>query len=188
MVRRYYITLDAKTTAGGLVTTTSQFAKTNGVPLALEGDAIDCPACHSTGRIKCLGPRLSTRLNGKQYALSDDICICDCDPPPRLVPVQTSMYQTLDESPGREGWTTANQLAPSTMPTGTHDLAFVVRDESGQPLAGYPYHIELPDGTRLEGTTDRGGVTRKVGAMSAVEARLTVYMPEPAPLDHHWDR
>jgi uncharacterized Zn-binding protein involved in type VI secretion len=85
MVRRYNITLGAKTSAGDVVSSASPFSKTNGVPLAIEGDTIDCPACHSKGRIKCAGTRLSSTLNGKQYSLSDDICICNCNPPPRLI-------------------------------------------------------------------------------------------------------
>ncbi|MEZ2310462.1 hypothetical protein AB6809_27845 [Paraburkholderia sp. RCC_158] len=28
----------------------------DGLPLAFEGDAVSCPACHSTGKILCDGP------------------------------------------------------------------------------------------------------------------------------------
>jgi uncharacterized Zn-binding protein involved in type VI secretion len=188
MGRRFNITLGATTTAGGTVTTGCAFDTLDGVPLALEGDAIDCPACQGKGRIKCAGERVSSTFNGKQYALSDDLCICNCDPPPRLVANQTHMYQASYDGPGAMGWTTVNQLAASTMPHGTHDLAFEVKDATGQAMAGYPYLIELPDGTRLRGTTDRDGITRKVGAMSAAQATLTVYAPEPSPVDPDWDR
>jgi uncharacterized Zn-binding protein involved in type VI secretion len=114
MLRRFNITVGATTTAGGVVTASSSNFKTNGLLLALEGDPIDCPACHSKGRIKCDGPRLISRFNGKNYALHDDLCICHCDPPPRLVASQAQMWQTIDDSPSDTGWMTANQMAAST--------------------------------------------------------------------------
>lgn len=97
MPRRYNITQGAKTTANGIVSTTQQFSKTNGAPLALEGDPVDCPTCHTTGRIKCVGPRLHSAFTGKQFALSDDLCICNCDPSPKLVAIQQHMFQSVDE-------------------------------------------------------------------------------------------
>jgi uncharacterized Zn-binding protein involved in type VI secretion len=122
MGRRFNITLGATTTAGGIVTTGCPLDTLDGVPLALEGDAIDCPACHGTGRIQCNGQRASSTFDGKQYALSDDLCICNCDPPPRLVANQTHMFEASNDGPGDIGRTTVNQMAASTMPHGTHDL------------------------------------------------------------------
>jgi uncharacterized Zn-binding protein involved in type VI secretion len=188
MVQRYNITLGAKTTVGGVVATAHPYATVNDVPLAREGDFVNCPACQTQGRIKCAGLRISAIIDNKEFALSDDLCICNCDPPPQLIASQTHMFQTVDDSPSYMGWTTANQIAASTMPNGTHDLSFEVKDKAGIALAGYPYLIELPDGRRLEGITDRDGITRRVGAMSAENARLTVFAPEPGPVDPDWDR
>jgi uncharacterized Zn-binding protein involved in type VI secretion len=95
MPRRYHIRLGATTTAGGVVKTASTKFNLNGAPLAVEGDLVDCPACHSEGVIKVVAPRLPDRYNGKQFALSDDLCVCKCNPPPKLVADQMFEYQTV---------------------------------------------------------------------------------------------
>jgi hypothetical protein len=45
------------------------------------------------GVIQPDGPRLGERCNGKQVALHDDLCLCKCDPPPRLVANQALACQ-----------------------------------------------------------------------------------------------
>jgi hypothetical protein len=97
------------------------------------------------------------------------------------------MYQGVSDGPS-ENWFTSHRFAASTVRNATHDLAFEVKDATGRPLAGYPYLIELPNGTRLEGFTDSDGFTRKVGAMNSELATLTVYTPEPSAIDSDWDR
>ena len=96
MLDRYFITLGAATTAGGKVTSASHVKTINGVPVALEGDRCWCAACLSEGVIKADGPRLSTTVGGRETALGDDLCICRCSPPPRLVPSQHFMCQRID--------------------------------------------------------------------------------------------
>ncbi|MET0208956.1 MAG: PAAR domain-containing protein [Burkholderiaceae bacterium] len=88
MATRYYITLGASTTAGGPVTSASSLLALDGVKVALEGDQVSCPVCGTTGIIGLDGPRLPARRDGRQYALDGDLCLCRCDPPPRLVAVQ----------------------------------------------------------------------------------------------------
>lgn len=39
-----------------------------------------------------------------------------------------------------------------------------VDQQSGQPLAGLPYRVELPDGVVLRGTTDEAGRTQRIAA------------------------
>jgi hypothetical protein len=41
------------------------------------------------------GPRHSDRFDGREKALSDDLCRCKCDPPPRLVASQTLSRQII---------------------------------------------------------------------------------------------
>jgi len=94
-LRRYYIRAGATTTAGGTVKASSQFYVVDGSPLAREGDAIDCPACNTQGYIECVTPRIADSFAGKQYALSDDLCICQCSPPPKLIPDQGIKFQVL---------------------------------------------------------------------------------------------
>jgi hypothetical protein len=54
-----------------------------------------CPQCNSEGIIKPDGPRLTDLFYGKQVALHDDLCVCNCIPPPRLVATQTVVCQTI---------------------------------------------------------------------------------------------
>ncbi|MEW6371596.1 MAG: PAAR domain-containing protein [Pseudomonadota bacterium] len=95
--RRFYIRAGATTTAGGTVKASSEFSILDGVPLAREGDLVECPACGEQGRIECVMPRLSDVFEGKEYALSDDLCVCACRPPPRLITDQDTECQVLDE-------------------------------------------------------------------------------------------
>jgi uncharacterized Zn-binding protein involved in type VI secretion len=96
VLKRYLITLGAPTTAGGKVTSAHHFMSINGVKVALEGDKVSCPNCNSEGIIKPDGPRLRELFNGKQVALNDDLCLCGCNPPPRLVAAQTSVCQSIN--------------------------------------------------------------------------------------------
>jgi uncharacterized Zn-binding protein involved in type VI secretion len=92
---RYYIQAGAKTSAGGIVRAAGAPFVVNGIPLVREGDLVDCPRCASEGMILCVLPRLSHRRGGKELALSDDLCICNCNPPPVLVADQASEYQIV---------------------------------------------------------------------------------------------
>ncbi|MFC0166826.1 PAAR domain-containing protein [Pseudoduganella danionis] len=94
-MRRYNITVGAKTTAGGVVQATTTPAMISGTRIAVEGDTIYCPKCKKTGTIVCISPRHKQHIQGKNCALSDDICSCGCFPPPRLLASQTVRYQSF---------------------------------------------------------------------------------------------
>jgi uncharacterized Zn-binding protein involved in type VI secretion len=95
-MRRYHITVGAKTTVDGTVRTGWERSSINGQAMAREGDEVRCPECDSTGTIACDGPRLSELLEGRRPALDGDLCKCKCDPPPKLVANQTIRYQTIE--------------------------------------------------------------------------------------------
>lgn len=91
-MKRYLILSGDKTTASGTVEARPTTVQLNGVHVAHEGDDVACPACNSTGKVKCDGPRqVMTAPDGRHAALSDDLCICKCDPPPKLVASQKFM-------------------------------------------------------------------------------------------------
>ncbi len=96
MIARYHITVGAGTTAGGKVISASSFRSINGAKIACEGDPVSCPKCNSTGTIQADGPRLNELFDGRQTALSDDLCLCKCKPPPRLVANQDFSKQSID--------------------------------------------------------------------------------------------
>jgi uncharacterized Zn-binding protein involved in type VI secretion len=93
LVRRYDITKEDLTTAGGTVAGGDGSDLLAGREQAYENDAVWCPECKTMGRIVCVGPRLSmTGPDGREAALSEDLCVCRCDPSPRLIPSQHSSY------------------------------------------------------------------------------------------------
>ncbi|MFM0732858.1 PAAR domain-containing protein [Paraburkholderia sediminicola] len=90
-MKRFLILNGDKTTSNGTVVARSTTLGLQERQIAHEGDDVSCPACHSTGKIQCDGPRLPmTGPDGRRAALSDDLCICQCTPPPKLVASQSS--------------------------------------------------------------------------------------------------
>lgn len=97
---RYYILENDTTTAGGIVQTTTNPVVFNvsGKKQSCIGDDVWCPACQSMGKIVPTGPRLSFSLGGAMPALNDDLCLCKCNPPPKLINSQTSFKEIIDDN------------------------------------------------------------------------------------------
>jgi uncharacterized Zn-binding protein involved in type VI secretion len=112
MLRRYFITLGALTTAGGVVKTASTTSFIHGLAKAVEGDLVDCPVCGREGVIQVVPPRLGYRYKGKEYALNDDLCACGCTPAPKLLPNQQSVCQVLPVESFEEAGSTPEDIHP----------------------------------------------------------------------------
>jgi uncharacterized Zn-binding protein involved in type VI secretion len=97
-MKRHLITLGARTTADGVVTSASSAISIDGARVALEGDEISCHRCGAAGTIRCTGPRTPERFDGRLVALENDECVCSCATPPRLLPCQTLRYQIVDDT------------------------------------------------------------------------------------------
>lgn len=97
---RYYILENDTTTAGGIVQTTNNpiVFNVDGKKQSCIGDDVWCPACQSMGKIVPTGPRLSFSLGGAMPALNDDLCLCKCNPPPKLIHSQTSFKEIIDDN------------------------------------------------------------------------------------------
>jgi uncharacterized Zn-binding protein involved in type VI secretion len=169
-VKRFHVTDGATTTAGGVVRASNKCSSLNGAAMALEGDPVDCPACGARGVIKCVMPRLNDRYGDKQYALSDDLCICGCNPAPKLIANQSFKYQAalwIDE--GQAGTTADRQTGDAAKAATSHagsakqadlrPLRFVMRG-TDRPYANQPYRLDLADGKVVQGTTDASGATK----------------------------
>jgi uncharacterized Zn-binding protein involved in type VI secretion len=186
MIVRYDITLGARTTAGGEVISADPSCKIQGVPVAYEDDQVSCPACQSIGVIKPDGPRLSDIFDGKQLALSDDLCICKCTPPPRLIANQTHSCQHIAED-WHAGQTRAageaalrgNAVAPhAAAPAG---IPLLLRDpHTDKPYSYRAYRLTLKDGV-IEGTTDGNGATRPLTAQERAAFVRWHVAPDSAP-------
>jgi uncharacterized Zn-binding protein involved in type VI secretion len=172
-MERYHITLGAKTTAGGVVITASSCCSINGVKVALEGDSIVCPACRSKGVIKIFGPRIPESWNGEQVALQDDLCVCACPSPPRLMANQSLKCQVVGGGGATEHGEPAaastaaavRELAQATALTEqAEQVALRFVDELTQaPIAAKRYRLELPE-RAIEGVTDAQGYTQPIAA------------------------
>jgi uncharacterized Zn-binding protein involved in type VI secretion len=169
VINRYYITLGAKSTAGGEVTSANHFDTINGVPAALERDTCWCPKCNSVGVIMPDGPRISDTFDGREAALSDDLCICKCSPPPRLVAAQDFAYQTVDAdwhaSKAAATAETAAKLNTAASSAKRADgIPLVLLDPDTQkPFKHHAYRLQLTDKV-IEGTTDENGATKPLTA------------------------
>jgi uncharacterized Zn-binding protein involved in type VI secretion len=170
MLKRYLITLGAPTTSGGRVISAHHFRTINGVKVAVEGDWLECPQCHSKGVIKPAGPRLTELCNGKQVALHDDLCICKCSPPPRLIADQILVCQVIDvewhadEVAKKLATVQADTTTSQTSPAPKDELPLLLLDpETQEPCKHRPYKLQLKDEV-IEGTTDEHGATRPLSA------------------------
>jgi uncharacterized Zn-binding protein involved in type VI secretion len=155
-MKRYHITLGARTTAGGTVIAASSLSSINGAPMALEGDAVSCPSCHSEGVIVCVEPRLPDNWNGKKFALHDDLCVCKCVPAPRLVANQTLKCQHLQGEP--DGVVAGEPADKERLPLRLID------DATNQPYRNRRYRLDLLGGRTMAGTTDEDGLTQPLTA------------------------
>ncbi|UIF87522.1 PAAR domain-containing protein [Cupriavidus sp. UYPR2.512] len=96
MVRRYDIRKGDSTTAGGIVTGGEGSDLLGGREQAYESDPVWCPVCKTVGQIVCVGPRMAmTGPDGREAALSDDLCVCRCKPGPLLLASQHVSYMDV---------------------------------------------------------------------------------------------
>lgn len=169
MPERYFITLGAPTTAGGKVTSANHFETIDEVPIALEGDTCWCPACLSEGVIRPDGPRVSDTLDGRELALADDLCICKCSPPPRLIAAQSFMYQEIDGDSYEDDAAAAAEAAAHSntarkdVPTENRLPLVLLDPDTQEPLRNRPYRLELGDRV-IEGRLDHRGWTEPLTA------------------------
>jgi uncharacterized Zn-binding protein involved in type VI secretion len=166
---RYNLVQGDKTTSNGIVVGATDARMTQmGVPLALEGDAVWCPACKTTGHILCIGPRHLNSFHGRKDALDGDLCICRCDPSPRLIHSMTGMSHVLTHDE-----LVAQGFAKHPVQTDFHgeagnydeavQLSYLGRSGS---LAGLPFFIETADGRRFSGKLDATGQMPRIATDS----------------------
>jgi uncharacterized Zn-binding protein involved in type VI secretion len=93
VTRRYDILNGDRTSAGRTVEAADGNDMIGDRAQVCENDPIWCPACQSIGRVVTVGKRLPTsEPDGRETALSDDLCVCKCSPSPHLIPSQYSSY------------------------------------------------------------------------------------------------
>ncbi|KVT95535.1 hypothetical protein WK59_28775 [Burkholderia ubonensis] len=141
-----------------------------------------CTACKQEGYIAPRGPRWpGTGPNGKGWALSGDINVCGCNPPP-IFHAERNMHMVFT---GEEAATLTGQSrsAPrsSVVSHGTHDEQYVLSDvDTGEPLARVRYRIRTASGQVFDGVTDAAGYTQRITTTDAESLHLEIVRDENA--------
>ncbi len=178
LMRRYVITVGALTTSGGKVISASSDVRIGDAAIALEGDLVSCPACKTTGKIVCVDPRIPETWNGKNVALENDLCICRCANPPKLMPNQTLRSQVIKDT-GRALSSPANHPLARGAPHAVFSDRFVlVDDEHGQPLVQREYAVVRASGKLEFGTSDQLGRTHVLSTTAQSEC-VEIYAQGP---------
>jgi uncharacterized Zn-binding protein involved in type VI secretion len=172
MYIRYTCREGDKTSSGGIVDMEGQRPmRVDGRTIALEHDSIRCPACQSTGRIVCVGPRANQfTIFGRSVALSDDECACLCSPRPKLIASQDKHAHVCGEKPaGTTPLPSAAHRAAATVESADQPFQLCLQacDASGRPHADLRYATG-PSATPSQpnGSTNAEGQTRQVAHTS----------------------
>ncbi|SFB90827.1 PAAR domain-containing protein [Collimonas sp. OK412] len=171
MALRKIIVVGDKTTTSGVVLPNANSTFSVGDAshkVALIGGQASCLACKGTGIIaKAGGPRRMNFMG--EVALENDIVLCKCPEPPKLVATlhQTMTYDDQAESLGSvSSAAIADQHVTAIQKihdAGSFDEAVHVSQEGHAiDLAGLPFLIETEDGRRINGKMDANGELPRV--------------------------
>lgn len=177
MTQRAWIRKGDRTTANGVVTSGLETFTLLDQPIAFEGDSIACPACNSTGLIRCVGTRVPTTApHGREMALEGDLCICLCNPPPRLIASQnhSSTEGHTDFAPRDDGGFFAGRHPAPTKTTPATQRFHICDEDSKAPIANRLYRLHYPGGM-LEGRTDADGYTDWVSGIDGASCSIEVF-------------
>lgn len=129
-----------------------------------------CSTCKREGYIAPQGPRWpGTGPNGKQWALSGDINVCGCNPPPVFY-AERGMRMTF--TAGETATLTGRQPDAAKRSFVVHDEQFTLLDDSRRPLANIRYRIVTDAGQIFTGTTDTAGQTHRIATDASVTLKI----------------
>jgi uncharacterized Zn-binding protein involved in type VI secretion len=135
------IRLGDSTSHGGKVLTASSNVFYGGIEVARVGDSVSCPKCKGTYTIVSGAQSV---FNNEQIARNGDSVSCGA----KLIAGSGATFSG----------------APiNNEETQSYDERFQIVDEdTGEPLASYPYYIETAAGTVYSGETDEEGYTPRL--------------------------
>ena len=162
-MRRYLITQGARTTAGGTVLDGATNNTIKGVPVALVGARIYCPACGTTGHGVNVPPFHKQTLVGVQVLLEGDKCVCACATSPTILKSQDLVSHVFEDGVQDDAHTSGDAVPPAKQanralqPATDATCWVLLRDSStGKPLRNHPVIVEA-NGRRRHTTTDADG-------------------------------
>jgi hypothetical protein len=128
-MRRSYIKKGDQTTSGATVTQGIEGVRHHGMTLAFLGAEVYCPRCKSTGHLVGSGPRFGHTWMRKQPVLHDDLAICECEPTPRVIASQHTMFETYEAAdlakmgfaPNGDALSRAASIIPAAPPSAHSD-------------------------------------------------------------------
>lgn len=139
-----------------------------------------CTACKREGFIGPKGPRHpGTGPNGKPWALSGDINVCGCNPPPVFYAVRNMRMTFTSEELGRMSAPLASahmrQHEDGSMKAEHADRYTLIDQTSGKPIVNTAYAIKRVSGVIEHGTTDAAGHTHLLSVVAQAEA-VEIYL------------
>lgn len=143
------------TSHGGIVLEGNENATCLGRPIALRGHMVSCPQCKGTFPIiDGLGHHsfggIGTVVEGMRASCGATM-------------IATQQAMTVDDAGGSDSAGNSESDEQATAQQGDYSGRFRAVDEhTGEPVAGLPYRIDLPDGTFIRGVTDADGYTQQV--------------------------
>lgn len=162
-MRRYHIVEGDKTTVDGIVQPhTGNGAKVtwHGKIKSYIGDKVLCKACNSMGVIQASGSRVSFSAHKLMPALNDDLCICKCNPPPKLINSQTVFYETISDE-ATVAMPLSENGSNSKNPKDYNIAVQFVNDE-GMPYINMAYTARHKRTGQIHtGVTDKEGFTER---------------------------
>lgn len=157
------------TSHGGKVLEGNELVTTNGRAVAQLGHMTLCPQCKGQfpiieGLAFHTYAGIGTAVDGMQTACGAKL-------------IATQQQMVIDDGGGSGGTTDsapapANSVAPAKQQAPYSGAFRAVDDTTGQPVAGLPYHIELPDGRTVRGVTDEDGHTQHVSSDNPETVKL----------------
>jgi uncharacterized Zn-binding protein involved in type VI secretion len=172
-MQRYYLRKGDRSSTGGVIVEGHERHTHHGVPLTYLGAKVQCPSCKSEGYVAGRGPRWSDTTLGKEAALSGDICICKCVPPPLLYASQDNYRQTLEgnESPQEIESEGSSSERPSRR-------VFVFDTATGEPVKDRRIIVEI-GGVHHDSRTDQQGyATIETDAPDSCRIHVTFVSPK----------
>lgn len=161
-MRRMFILVGDATTHDGCVIEGESSSTHHGKAMSYHGARVYCRTCQSEGRIVGVPPYRPMTLMGKQVALENDLCVCKCDPPPRLLPSQNTAWMSFEPYELAEmGCDQNGQKHEQSIgqDVAMFDRRFRFVDENGSPVSGIRVQLTGTNGITRRVTTDSTGRT-----------------------------
>ncbi|KVN34595.1 hypothetical protein WJ63_03465 [Burkholderia pyrrocinia] len=137
------------TTGGRVVSGTSTQYDERGQTLARDGDRATCGNCKGVFSIH--GSALAWLDDGKPMVKDGDWVICPCRQNRVIAPGSSTFYYS------EGGAKAATTTSPASVSDSAQSFDEQVRASGVGASAGYPFHIEMPDGQTISGRLDDTG-------------------------------